>query len=135
MLRPQPDAGPVVESETAPLGLFVGHVQPVLPPYAIHPFDMYLPALGAQQRRHPALAITAILFGKLDDRFSERCLVVTDNGLARLCGAGLADHPTSPALRNTELVLDMGHTFTAAGRASYFPSKASLTMSFMEQRN
>ena len=61
--RPQTDAGPVVEPQSAFLGLLYRHLQPLPSPDAFDPLVVHVPTLSAEQRRDPAIAVAAILTG------------------------------------------------------------------------
>jgi hypothetical protein len=65
--RPQTDARSVVEPETSAFWLFLGNLQPLTPPDPFNAFLVYPPASRLQERRNPAIPITAIPAGKLDD--------------------------------------------------------------------
>ncbi len=43
---PQPNAGPIVEPEPAPLGLLLGNLQPFASPDPLHPVETNIPALA-----------------------------------------------------------------------------------------
>ena len=74
-LRLEPDAGPVVEPEPAPLRLLLRHFQPVPPPDALDALGVDHPAGRPEQRRDAAVAVTAILLGQRDDGGRQRRLV------------------------------------------------------------
>ena len=61
--RPQTDAGPVVEPQSASLGLLYRHLQPLPSPDAFDPLVVHVPTISAEQRRDPAIAVAAILTG------------------------------------------------------------------------
>ena len=64
VLRPQPDAGAVVEPEPAPLRLLLRNLQPLPPPDPLDPLAVHHPAGVPQQRRDPAIAVAAVLGGE-----------------------------------------------------------------------
>lgn len=72
MVRPlgaQPDAGAVVQPQTAPLRLFAGHLQPLAPPQALDPLVVDLPAGVAQQGGDPPVSVTAnVIANAFQDR-------------------------------------------------------------------
>ena len=78
--RSKPDAGAIIEPETAALGLPRRHLQPFPPPDPCHPFGIHMPALGAQQCCNPAIAVAPKLAGEIDDGFSKRRFIVGNLG-------------------------------------------------------
>src|SRR6056297_1328625 len=62
-LRPEPDAGAIVQPEPAPLLLLRWNLQPFAPPDTLDPLVVHVPARMVQQRRHRPVAVTAILGG------------------------------------------------------------------------
>src|SRR5262249_60732928 len=67
LLRPQPDARSVGQPEPAALGLLMGNLQPLTLPDTLDPLVVDCPARLAQQRSDLAIAIAAVLPGKLDN--------------------------------------------------------------------
>jgi hypothetical protein len=63
-LRPQPDARPIGEPKTPPLGLFVMRHQPLAPPDPLDTSIANRPAGVAQQGRNLAVTVAAILPGQ-----------------------------------------------------------------------
>ena len=110
MIRPlgtQPDAGAVVQPQTATPRLLPWHFQPLAPPQALDPLVVDLPAGIAQQGRDAAIAVAAVLTGQLDHVRNQTVLVVTTARDAALGRAMLPKHPASAALRDPETVADM----------------------------
>src|SRR5947209_2669172 len=68
VLRPQPDARSVGQPEPASFGLFIGDLQPLASPDALDPLVVDYPARLAQQPCDLAIAVAAVLLGKLDSR-------------------------------------------------------------------
>ena len=58
ILGPKPDARPVVQPEPAALRLPLRQLQPFAAPNTLDPLAVHMPPRIAQQRRHPAIAIT-----------------------------------------------------------------------------
>ena len=52
------DTGSVIQPEPPALWLSLWHFQPLAPPDAVNPFQVYLPALRAQKSAHPPIAVT-----------------------------------------------------------------------------
>src|SRR5262249_14736782 len=72
------------------------------------------------------IAVPAIGRSQADDRCRQRLLVIADHRLTTLRRAWLTDQSARPALRDIHPGANMRDTVTAAGRAQYFPSRASL---------
>ena len=101
-LRPQTDARSVVEPEPAALGLSRGDLQPLPSPDALDPFLVHRPARGPQQRRDPAIAVTAILLGQRDDVGGQCRFVIRPGRGLSLGGAMLAEDDAGATLGYTE---------------------------------
>ena len=112
--RPQPDAGAVIQPETASLWLFHWHFQPFTPPDAIHPLLVHMPAIPSQQGRDPAVAIPAEPFSQGDDGRCQRILVLAWHTRLALGGTVLADHAAGPALGCAECLHHMIDRFALA---------------------
>src|SRR5262249_39362123 len=77
LLRPQPNARSVGQPEPAALGLLMGNLEPLTLPDTLDPLVVDCPARPAQQRGDLAIAIAAVLPGKLDNIGGETLLVLT----------------------------------------------------------
>src|SRR5262247_1691147 len=77
VLRPQPDARSVGQPEPAAFGLFIGDLQPLASPDALDPLVVDYPARLAQQPCDLAIAVAAILLGKLGNIGRQTLLVLT----------------------------------------------------------
>ena len=77
LLRPQPNARSVGQPEPAALGLLMGNLQPLTLPDTLDPLVVDYPARLAQELGDLAIAIAAVLPGKLDNIGCETLLVVT----------------------------------------------------------
>jgi hypothetical protein len=75
VLRPQPDARSIVEPQPPARLLSLRNLQPLATPDTLHAILAYPPAGPLQQRRDPAIPITAVLAGKLNDLLRE-CIFV-----------------------------------------------------------
>ena len=139
--RSKPDTGTIIQPETTPLGLSRRHLQPFSPPDPRDPFGIHMPPLGTQQGRDPAIAVTAKLAGKVDNRFSERYFVIRHFGNMPLGRAGLTENPTGPTLGNTECLLNMVDVVPTTlnakerSRAQKFPDAASFRISLSSVRS
>ena len=85
VLRPQPDARSVGQPEPASFGLFIGDLQPLASPDALDPLVVDYPARLPQQFADLAIAVAAVLPGKLDNIGRETLLVVTTARDLALC--------------------------------------------------
>ena len=77
VLRPQPDARSVGQPQPASFGLFIGDLQPLASPDALDPLVVDYPARLAQQPCDLAIAVAAVLLGKLDNIGRQTLLVLT----------------------------------------------------------
>jgi len=77
LLRPQPDARSVDQPEPAALGLLMGNLQPLTLPDTLDPLVVDDPARLAQELGNLAIAIAAIVLGKLDNIGRQTLLVLT----------------------------------------------------------
>ena len=77
LLRPQPDARSVGQPEPAALGLLMRDLQPLASPDALDPLVVDYPARLAQQPCDLAIAVSAVLLGKLDSIGRQTLLVLT----------------------------------------------------------
>ena len=73
-------------------------LQPLPSPDAFGPLVVHAPALSAEQRRDPAIAVAAILAGQQRDRLGERRLIVGPDTSIALRRARLSDDPAHPTL-------------------------------------
>ena len=77
VLPPQPDARSVGQPEPAALGLLMRDLQPLASPDALDPLVVDYPARLAQQPCDLAIAVAAVLLGKLDNIGRQTLLVLT----------------------------------------------------------
>lgn len=68
VLRPKPHAGSIIQPEPTAFGLFGWDFQPLASPDPGHTLVVHMPALSAQQRCDPTVAIAAIAPGQIHDR-------------------------------------------------------------------
>ena len=113
VLRPQPDARSVRQPEPAALGLLLGDLEPLASPDTLDPLVVDEPASLAQQPGDLAIAIAAVLPGKLDDIGRETLFVVTTARDLALRRAMLPERRTGATLGDTMLGNDMIHAGTA----------------------
>ena len=135
ILRPQTNAGPVVVPEPLALRLLDGNLQPLPPPNPFDALDVHHPAGVVQQRRDPAIAVTAILDGERDDVCGQSRLVIERPGDLALRRAMLAENAASEAFGNPERPPRALDADAAAGGAYQFPDAASFRINFSSVRS
>ena len=113
----------------APLAMPLGDLQPLPPPDPLYPLDVDRPALRPEQRRDPAIAVTAVLAGEPDDGRCQSFFIVSRCGPLALGRAVLADNLAGAALGDPEPILQMRDTAPATSGAQKFPSAASFKIS------
>jgi len=101
VLRAQPHARPVVEPQPPAWLLPLWNLQSLTTPDPLHPVFADLPACPLEQRRDPAVSITAILTGQRDNGLSKRVFVVSlRRPVALACRVAASPHGT-PAARSS----------------------------------
>ena len=135
ILRPQPDAGSVIEPEPSSLRLLLWHFQPLPPPDPLDPLRVHQPAGVSQQGCDAPVAIAAILGSQCDDVGGQRRFIFRLLEDLALCGAMLAQNPAGQPLGDTILGDHVIHTGATAGRAYQFPEAASFRISFSRVRS
>ena len=113
VLRPQPNARSVGQPEPAALGLLVGNLQPLTLPDTLDPLVVDDPARLAQELGDFAIAIAAVLPGKLDNIGGETLLVLTTARDLALRRAMLPERRTGATLGNMQLRSDLLNAGTA----------------------
>jgi hypothetical protein len=113
MLRPQADARPVRQPESAALGLLRWDLQPLTSPDTLDPLVVDYPARLPQQFGDLAIAVAAVLPGKLDNIGRETLLVVTTTRDLALCRAMLPERRTGATLGDMQLRSDLLNAGTA----------------------
>src|SRR5438270_2146859 len=107
MSGPQPHARTIVEPQPTTWLLLLWNLQPCATPDTLHTVLANPPASSLEQRRDPAIAVTTVLAGKLDDRLRECIFVFTPYRTIALRAARLVGQPARPALRHPMLLLCM----------------------------
>src|SRR6056297_1726426 len=125
-LRPEPDAGAIVQPEPAPLLLLRWDLQPFALPDALDPFVVHVPARMVQQRRHRPVAVTAILRRQLDDVRRQTIFIRAAPRNLALCRAVLTERAAGAALRYAKRLPHMVDALPATRRAQKFPFAASV---------
>ena len=107
VLGPQPDAGAVIQPETAALRLPGGYLQPLASPDPLDPFGIDEPAGPAQQLGDLAIAIAAIMPGQLDGVGRQPLFIVAAVWDPALRRAMLAKRRTGATLGDGQLPSNM----------------------------
>jgi hypothetical protein len=107
MCRPEPHARAIVEPQSSSWLLLLRNFQPFATPDTLHAILAHPPSGSLEQRRDPAISVTTVLAGKLDDRLCERIFVFTPYRTIALRAARLLGQPARPALRQPMLLLCM----------------------------
>ena len=113
----QADARPVRQPQTTAFGLLLGDFQSLASPDPLDPLVVHQPAGGAQQGCDLAVAVAAILSGKLDDVGRQPLLVVTALRHLALRRAMLAERRTGATLGDAKLTTNMLDAGTPTRRA------------------
>ena len=103
LLRPQADARSVRQPEPAPLGLLRWDLQPLASPDTLDPLVVDYPARLAQQLGDLAIAVAAVLLGKLDNIGRQTLLVLTAARDLALRRAMLSERRTGATLGDMQL--------------------------------
>ena len=113
LLRAQPNARSVGQPQPASFGLFIGDLQPLASPDALDQLVVDYPARLAQQFGDLAIAVAAVLPGKLDNIGRETLLVVTTARDLALRRAMLPERRTGATLGDMQLRSDLLNAGTA----------------------
>ena len=103
VLRPQPDARSAGQPQPASFGLFIGDLQPLASPDALDPLVVDYPACLAQQPCDLAIAVAAVLLGKLDNIGRQTLRVLTAARDLALRRAMLPERRTGATLGDMQL--------------------------------
>ena len=107
LLRAQPNARSVGQPESAAFGLLRWDLQPLASPDTLDPLVVDYPARLPQQSGDLAIAVAAVLPGKLDNIGRETLLVVTTTRDLALCRAMLPERRTGATLGDMQLRSDL----------------------------
>jgi hypothetical protein len=113
LLRAQPNARSVGQPESAALGLLSWDLQPLASPDTLDPLVVDYPARLPQQFGDLAIAVAAVLPGKLNNIGRETLLVVTTTRDLALCRAMLPERRTGATLGDMQLRSDLLNTGAA----------------------
>ena len=106
-LGPQPDARSVIQPQACALGLPGGDLQPLASPDPFDPLVIDQPARIPQQRRDLAVAVTAVLPGKLDNVGGQLLFIFAAPRYPALRRAMLPESHTGTALGDRQCASDM----------------------------
>ena len=135
VFRPQAHAGAIVEAEPGSLGLLLRHFQPLTAPDALDPILAHLNAIFVQQGRDAAVAVPAILGGKVEDVAGQLILVWLERGKASLRSTRLPDDPAGQSLAQPILLPSRIDRLPAPFGAYKFPEAMSLRTCFSSDRS
>ena len=107
LLRAQPNARSIRQPESAAFGLLRWDLQPLASPDTLDPLVVDYPARLPQQFGDLAIAVAAVLSGKLDNIGRETLLVVTTTWDLALCRAMLPERRTGATLGDIQLRSDL----------------------------
>ena len=113
VLGPEPNARSVIQPETAAFRLLGRDLQPLASPDTLDPLVVDCPARLAQQFGDLAVAIAAVLPGKLDNIGGETLLVLTTARDLALRRAMLPERRTGATLGDMQLRSDLLNAGTA----------------------
>ena len=134
-LRPQPQAGAVVEPEARPLRLTSGNLEALAAPDPLDALHVHRPAVTPEQGRDSTIAVAPILQSQSDDGGRHSDLILNHDGDLALGRTMLAQDTASEAFGHTVLGNDEVDTGPAASRAQKFPEAASFRISFSKVRS
>src|SRR6185369_3118812 len=97
------------------LPLFPGDFQPLAAPQPPDALAVDPPALAAQQRPDPPVAVARVLRHQLQHPRHQPPFLLPGLGLLSLGRARLAQHPAGATLRNPEGLLEMSNGLAALG--------------------
>jgi hypothetical protein len=114
VLRPEPDARTVGEPKTPSFCLFVGNLQALAPPDPLDPLVVDEPARLTQQRGDLAIAVAAVITGKLDDVGGQPLFVVAPRWRLALRRTMLSERRTCATLGDVKFTSNMLDTEPSA---------------------
>ena len=115
--------------------MFLGNLQPLTAPDALHPVRAGIPPGISNQRCDPAIAIAAILGGQRYDRPCQGVFVCTDDRCVTLCPTRLADEPAGVTFRESVLLPNPFDCLPAPFGAYKFPEAISFKTCFSRERS
>ena len=125
VLRPEANAGAVIQPQTAAFWLSHRHFQALAPPDPSNALVVHMPASVLEQLRDPLVAVAPVPGRQLDDRKGQRVLIVAALRLSPLRRSMLLQNTAGPALRYAEPAAGMVDELTLARGPYQFPEAAS----------
>ena len=135
MLGTQPDARSVGQPEPTSLGLLLRDLQPLATPDALNPILANLDPALVEQRRHPAIAVTAILRSEFDDVVGQLIFLGLLRGDVSLRPSRLPDDPAGLSLAQPVPVPSRLNCLPASLGAYNFPWAISRSTCFSNDRS
>jgi hypothetical protein len=135
MLWSEPNAGPVVEPQSASWLLFLRDFQPLAAPDPLHPVGADLPACLVEQLGDPAIAIAAVLDRKSQDGLSQCVFISSNNQVVTLGAPWLANEPAGMTLGELILLPNARNRLPASFGAYKFPEAMSFNTCFSSDRS
>lgn len=130
VFRPEPDAGPVIEPETASGLVFLGYFQPLAAPDALYPVGANAPACILEQPGDPPIAVAAIVGCQCNDCSCQPIFVRTNNRCVTLRTEWLTDEPAGVAFRESIPLPNPPDCLPAPFGAYKFPEAISFRTCF-----
>jgi len=131
----QPKARSVSQPEPTSLGLLLRDFQPLATPDALNPILSHIDPALVEQRRHPAIAVTAILRGKFDDVVGQLIFLGLSRGNVSLRPSRLPDDPAGLSLAQPVPMPSRLNCLPASLGAYNFPWAISRSTCFSNDRS
>jgi len=131
----QPDARSVGQPEPTSLGLLLRDFQPLATPDALNPILSHINPALVEQRRHPAIAVTAILRSKFDDVVGQLIFLGLSRGNVSLRPSRLPEDPAGLSFAQPVPVPSRFNCLPASLGAYNFPWAISRRTCFSRDRS
>lgn len=135
LLRPQPNAGAIVQPQAATLCLPLRYLQPLPSPDPSNALLIHQSSRLPQQGGDPAISVAPILARQRDDVSSQRRFVIRRHRRLALRRTVLSKNPAGEALGDAKRADYALYAVPAAGGAQKFPEAASFRTSFSSVRS
>ena len=117
ILSPPAKTGAIGQPKPPSFGLFLWHLQTLLPPDSLDAFVIDPPAFLMKQGGDPPISVAPLLPGQAHDPAAEGRFLIPVNRHILLGTSALSHHSTRPAFGDRERVLRMADRLSASGRA------------------